>query len=157
MGLFSKSAIALGLSGLLVATASFAGSHAKTDNKAVAARHAQMQLIAYSIGILGATAKGEMEFDAEMVNSAATNLNKMATLDPATLWIAGTEQGAVAGSRAKAEVWSDADGFAAAFEKLASASAALVGAADAAAVGAGMGALGGSCKECHETYRGPKN
>lgn len=158
MNSFKKSAIAVGLSAALIATASVAGSHvAKSSNAAVSARHAQMQIIGYSIGVLGAVAKGEMEFDAAMVNSAATNLNRMATLDPATLWIAGTEQGAVDGSRAKAEIWSDSAGFAEKFADMDKASAALMGAADVDAVRAGMGALGGTCKACHEKYRGPKN
>ena len=142
----------------IVATAAWSDGHGKSpEAKAVDARHAQMQVLGYSIGILGATAKGEMEFDSAMVDSAAENIATMATLNPASLWIEGTEQGAIEDSRAKAEIWSDREGFEAAFEKLETAASALVGAADAAAVGAGMGDLGGACKNCHETYRGPEN
>ena len=61
------------------------------------------------------------------------------------------------GSRGKAEIWSDAAGFKAKFGDMETAALSMVGAADAATVGAGMGALGGSCKACHEIYRGPKN
>lgn len=158
MNHFIKSIAALGLSTAIIATASMAGSHAKEGmNPAVAARHHQMQMVGYSIGILGAVAKGEMEFDAAMVSSAAKNLNALATMDRATLWIEGTEQGAADGSRAKAEIWSDPDGFAERFQALADASAALVDASDVDAVRAGMGDLGGTCKACHEKYRGPKN
>lgn len=155
---YTKSIAALALSAGIIATASVAGSHSsKTMDPAVAARHSQMQIVGYSIGILGAVAKGEMAYDAAMVASAAANINAMAKLDRATLWTSGTEQGAAEGSRSKAEVWSDPAGFDAKFQGLADASAALMTAADAAAVGAGMGALGGACKACHETYRGPKN
>ncbi|NNK15272.1 MAG: cytochrome c [Sulfitobacter sp.] len=158
MNLFMKSTVALGLGAAVIATVSMAGSHSSEKlNPAVAARHHQMQMVGYSIGILGAVAKGEMEYDAAMVSSAAKNLNALAQMDRATLWIEGTEQGATAGSRAKAEIWSDPDGFAEKFQALADASAALIDASDAAAVGAGMGDLGGSCKGCHEKYRGPKN
>ncbi|NEK22222.1 cytochrome c [Sulfitobacter sp. JBTF-M27] len=158
MNLFMKSTMALGLGVAVIATASIAGSHSSEKlNPAVAARQHQMQIVGYSIGILGAVAKGEMEYDAAMVSSAAKNLNALAQLDRASLWIEGTEQGATAGTRAKAEIWSDPDGFAEKFEALADASAALIDASDAAAVGAGMGDLGGSCKGCHEKYRGPKN
>lgn len=158
MNRLTKITTAFGLSAGIIATASVAGSHSAADlNPAVAARHYQMQMIGYSIGILGAVAKGEMEYDAAMVSSAAKNLSNLAKLDGATLWVAGTEQGAAKGSRAKAEIWSDPAGFAAGFEKLATASAALIDAADAGAVGAGMGAIGGSCKDCHQSYRGPKN
>lgn len=147
----------LTLSAALVATAAFAASHADEAPAAVKARHAQMQLVSYHTGVLGSIAKGEMPYDSAMVDASAKNLAALATMEHATLWVAGTEQGAVAGSRAKPEIWSDAAGFKAKFGEVESAAMAMVGAADQAAVGAGMGALGGSCKGCHETYRGPKN
>ncbi|MGC1494637.1 MAG: cytochrome c [Sulfitobacter sp.] len=148
----------VGLSIAIVATAGLAASHtASSSNKAVAARHAQMQMIGYNTGLLGAMAKGEVDFSAEMANSAAINLNMLAKMDTSTLWTEGTEQGAADGSRAKAEIWSDAAGFADKFADLEKASAAMIGAADVDAVKAGMGAIGGACKACHESYRGPKN
>ncbi|MCX7559885.1 cytochrome c [Sulfitobacter sp. F26204] len=156
MNFLTKATLVIGMSTAIIASAALADGHAK-ENPAVAARQHQMQMIGYSIGILGAVAKGEMEYDAAMVSGAASNLATLASMDRATLWIEGTEQGAVDGSRAKAEIWSDPDGFAEKFSALGDAATALVGAADAAAVGAGMGSLGGACKACHETYRGPKN
>ena len=153
-----KGSFAIGMGAAILATATFAAGHSeKAAKDAVAARQAQMQIVSYSTGILGAMAKGEAEFDAAMANSAAANLNAMAKLDPASLWVPGTEQGTVEGSRAKAEVWSDAAGFADKFAALEKASADMMGAADVDAVKAGMGAIGGACKACHETYRGPKN
>lgn len=156
MKLFPKNALGLTLTAGLIATAGFAASHSSVSNKTVAARHAQMIMVSYHTGVLGGIAKGETEYSAEMVDAAATNLRELAKMQKATLWVAGTEQGAVDGSRAKAEIWSDPEGFAAAFTDMENAASALIGAADAAAVGAGMGALGGSCKACHEKYRGPK-
>ncbi|MGJ8546680.1 MAG: c-type cytochrome [Sulfitobacter sp.] len=152
-----KTMLACGLGAGLIATAAFAESHSNETNKAVSARHAQMEMIAYHTGILGGIAKGEAEFDADTVRAAAENLQALASLAPATLWTPGTEQGAVEGSRAKAEVFSDMAGFETKLADLANAAGAVAGAADAAAVGAGMGAVGGACKACHETYRGPKN
>lgn len=155
---FAKSIAALGLGAAIIATASFAESHAAKDlDPAVAARHYQMQMVGYHTGILGAIAKGEAEYDAAIVAAAAKNLAALASMERATLWVEGTEQGVSAGSRAKAEIWSDPDGFAERMQALADASTALMDASDAAAVGAGMGDLGGSCKACHEKYRGPKN
>ncbi|NNE51902.1 MAG: cytochrome c [Sulfitobacter sp.] len=142
---------------LVIATAGFAGSHAvKSSNATVAARHNQMQMVGYHIGVLGAVAKGEMAYDAAMVEAAAKNLAALATMERATLWAEGTEQGAADLSRAKAEIWQEPDAFAAKFKALEEASLAMVGAADAAAVGAAMGPLGGACKGCHEQFRGPK-
>jgi cytochrome c556 len=158
MSVFFRTPFAVGLSIAIVATAGFAANHtASPGDKAVAARQAQMQIVGYSTGILGDIAKGEMEFDAEMVNSAATNLNTLAKLNLASLWVPGTEQGAVEGTRAKPEIWSDRAGFVEKFAGLEKASADLMGAADVDAVKAGMGPLGGACKACHDTYRGPKN
>lgn len=142
----------------IIGTASVAGSHAaKSDNPAVAARHFQMQMIGYHTGLLGAIAKGDAPFDAAKVEASAKNLAALARMAPATLWVAGTEQGAATASRAKPEVWSDSAGFAKSFEELARASDALMTAGDVDAVRAGMGALGQSCKNRHQTYRGPKN
>lgn len=158
MYFFPKAIVGVTIAAALVATASLAASHsAKSSNAAVAARHAQMQMVAYNIGVLGSVAKGEMEFDAEMVNSAASNLKSLAAFDPASVWIEGTAQGEVDGSRAKAEIWSDRVGFLAGFKKLEDAANTLVGAESVEAVQAGMGALGNACKDCHEGYRGPKN
>ena len=151
-----KTSLALCAATAVAATAAFAASHTSAGDKTVAARHAQMSMIAYHTGMLGSIAKGEMAFDQAMVDAAATNIRELAKLDRTTLWIAGTEQGAVEGSRAKAEIWQDAAGFADAFTQLENAAGAIVGASDAAAVGAGMGALGGSCKNCHEKFRGPE-
>ncbi len=153
----TQQTLALAVSAAIIATAGFAASHVSTsDSAAVNARHAQMQLIAYNTGILGNMAKGEVEFDAAMAQSAAKNLNAAASLDRATLWIEGTEQGAVDGSRAKAEIWTDAAGFDAKFKALQDASAAVMDAADLDAVKAGMGPIGKACGDCHDTFRGPK-
>lgn len=155
---FTKSKLAIAVGTALVATASIADSHAtKSSNADVAARHAMMGLVGQNIGILGDTAKGEIAFNAGLVQAAATNLNMLAKIDPTTLWTAGTEQGAADLSRAKPEIWSDAAGFAQKFDDMADASAALMDVADLEGLRAGMGALGGTCKACHESYRGPKN
>ena len=126
----TKSITAIGISPALIAPAGFAATHSeKAASDAVNARHAQMQLIAYHTGILGGMAKGETEYNAEMATAAATNLHAAAGFEPGTLWLEGTEQGAVEGSRAKAEIWSDSEGFNDAFMALETASADMIEAA----------------------------
>jgi cytochrome c556 len=147
--------IALG-AGIAATTAFAQGEADKARADAVSARHAQMQMVGYHTGVLGGIAKGEVAYDSAVVDAAAQNLVALSGMKHATLWIADTEQGAVEGSRAKPEIWTDRAGFEAKFEDLSTAAQSLVGAADAAAVGAGMAALGESCKACHETYRGPR-
>lgn len=158
MNILKKTLLTAALSSCVIGTAVIADAHSdKTAPASVNARHAQMGMIGYHIGVLGGIAKGDTPYDSAVVDAAAKNLAALAGMQGATLWIEGTEQGAVAASRAKPEIWSDMEGFKAKFADLESASLAMVGAADQAAVGANMGALGGSCKACHETYRGPKN
>ncbi len=54
----------------------------------------------------------------------------------------------------KPEAWSDAEGFAAAVNKLEEAAAGVQGAFDSNGdMGAALKALGGSCKGCHDDYR----
>ncbi|MEX3315540.1 cytochrome c [Sulfitobacter sp. PS-8MA] len=156
----TKSITAIGLGAVMIATAGFAASHSeKAANAAVKARQAQMQLIAYHTGILGGMAKGETEYDAEMAKVAASNLHAAAGLDPASLWLEGTEEGAVEGSRAKPEIWSDMDGFGKALENLRTTSAEMIDTAgtDLDALRAGMNGLGKACGACHDDYRVPKD
>ncbi|WP_375227663.1 c-type cytochrome [Roseobacter sp. S98] len=136
----------------------FGGGHSDT-NPAVKARNAQMSLIAYNMGILGAMAKGETEFSTETATAAATSLAKVAKLDRSILWTEGTVQGDVPGTRAKAEIWSDAAGFEKAAVGLETAADGLVAAAgqDLDALRAAMQAAGASCGTCHKAYRGPRN
>lgn len=140
--------------------AAFAAEHAdKALKAAVNARQAQMQLISFNTGILGAMAKGDIPFDAASATAAAQNLNAAANLNCSVMWIPGTEQGAVEDTRAKPEIWTDAAGIAEKFTALQTASAAMETAAgaDQAALQAAMADLGGACKACHEKYRGPEN
>lgn len=75
------------------------------------------------------------------------------------LWLDGSKQGAVPGSCAKPDIWSDAAGFEAAATALETASAAMTDAAgtDLDALRAAMGSFGKTCGDCHKAYRGPRN
>lgn len=158
MTITRTSIFCLALAGL--ATAAVAANHSdKAAMAAVEARKAQMKLIAYHTGILGAMAKGETEYDSETARNAAMNLHAAAGLARGTMWIEGTEQGAIGDSRAKAEIWSDPDGFAEKFTALETESGEMIDAAsaDLDSLRAGMGSVGQACKSCHDTYRGPEN
>jgi cytochrome c556 len=137
-----------------------ADGHAeKAMAAAIEARKHQMQLNGYSMGILGAMAKGDVAFDAATATAAASNLAATAKLDRSILWLDGTIQGEVPNTRAKAEIWSDAAGFEKSATDLETAADALVAAAgtDLAALQEAMKAAGASCGACHEKYRGPRN
>ena len=52
---------------------------------AIKARKSVMQLYAHSLGILGAMAKGEAEYDAAQAAAAANNLKAVANLDQSSI------------------------------------------------------------------------
>ena len=145
---------------LTIATSAIADGHSSEAlMKATDARHAQMQMIGYHTGILGSMAKGTTPYDADIAKAAADNLAAAASMNRITLWLEGSEQGTIEGSRAKAEIWSDPEGFegkAIALETT-SLSMALAAGTGLEALQGAMGGVGESCGACHKAYRGPKN
>lgn len=154
---FRLSALALVVAGL--AAPALADGHGAALEAATKARKANMSMISYNTGILGAMAKGETPYDASVAAAAAENLSAAASMNRIVLWIEGSEQGAVPGSRAKTEIWSDAAGFEEDAMALETAAAAMVAAAgtDLDSLRAAMGPVGAACADCHKAYRGPQN
>jgi len=115
-------------------------------------RHMAMEAVGDAMKSLGAMAKKAAPFDAAVVKASATtiadNLKKAQGLFPA-----GSGGGE---SRAKPEIWSDAAGFEKGMKDAQAAAVALQSVSDEAAYGPALGALGGSCKSCHDKYRIPK-
>ena len=150
----------LTLAAAAIAASAFADGHATPDlESAVKARQANMSMIGYNTGILGDMAKGELAYDAAMATAAAENLSAAAAMNRMVLWMEGSEQGVVAGTRAKAEIWTDADEFDQSAVALETAAAAMISAAgtDLDSLRAAMGPIGASCGDCHKAYRGPRN
>lgn len=131
----------------LSAGAAFAEEE-RTDPNAIA-REELMETIGKNVGIIGDMAGGKTAFDAAAAEGAK------AALVEATGKIEATFQGQGAAdpaSEAKPEIWANWDDFL----KKAKAASDAAGALDVASVDtikAGMGALGGACKDCHTTYR----
>jgi cytochrome c556 len=145
---------------IIMTTLAGADNYSNSElKKATAARHSQMQMIAYHTGLLSEMAKGSTAYNADLATAAAENLATVASMKRITLWLIGSEQGAIAKSRAKSEIWSDSIGFektALAFE---AASNAMIIAAgqNVDTLRTAMSSIGKSCQSCHESYRGPKN
>ncbi|MEM8631887.1 MAG: cytochrome c [Pseudomonadota bacterium] len=142
-----------------VATALFAAGHTTPEGQVVAARNAQMTLYGYHVGLLGNMAKGEVPYDADLARSTAEFLAAMAGASQDQLWVPGTEQGVVDGSRAKADIWTDPDGFAAELARFSEATQALANAAGEGleSMQGALGPVGRGCGSCHDAYRGPRN
>jgi adenylosuccinate lyase len=145
------------LSKLAVAACAVAGIVLAASLVAVAAdayheRHMAMEAVGDAMRPLAAIAKKEAPFDAAVVKTNATtiaeNLEKASGHFPA-----GSGGGQ---SRAKAEIWSDAAGFEKSMKDAVAAATALQSVKDEAAYGAAFGAVGSSCKSCHDKYRLPR-
>lgn len=123
---------------------------------AIKARRGYYQVVSHNAGALFAMAKGDVEYNAEQATTHAKNLEMLSQMNNSTMWPAGSSNADRAGkTRALPVIWSTfpaigekGKAFGAATAKLA---ASAGGGLDA--LRADIGALGASCKGCHETYR----
>ncbi len=118
-------------------------------------RQAAMKQNGKAMGMLVPIVKGEKPYDAAVVKEAATmlveDMKKAAMNFPE-----GSGEGPPE-TYAKPEIWSDPEGFKAAFDKAMAASEALAMTADEASFKAAFPAVGASCGGCHEKFRRPKD
>jgi cytochrome c556 len=142
MRLPSKSLI-----GMLALCASVAIAAEATD-PAARARQELMGVIGMNMKTLGDMAGGKSAFDAAAAETAKAALIAAAAEIPATF----ETQSSDPKSKAKPEIWADFEHFRKEADELGEAAAAL----DVASVDtlkAGLGAVGGVCKDCHTEYR----
>lgn len=137
---------------LLVAAALLAGTalaqNARTEPNAVA-RGEIMFAFGGAMKTLGGMAGGEMAFDGAAAQAAKDALVAAVAAAPEAFTTQGETDPA---SKAKPEIWANWDDFAA---KVAAMSAGVdaLDVTSAETIGAGMGAIGGACKDCHMAYR----
>lgn len=120
---------------------------------AVKYREAAMTLMGSHFGRMGPVAKKEAPYDKDKIKENVALLNTLAAL-PWVAYGAGTE-----GGEAKAEIWSDPDGFKQAQDQFKAGMVKLTAAADAGdfdAFRVAFGTVGKSCKSCHDSYRKKK-
>lgn len=145
------------LSGLSVfALVATLGLGTATAGDPAADRQAMMKNVGASMRVAAGMVKGKIPFDALAAELAMRTMNSTALAYPA-MFPKGSESGA--DTEAAPAIWSDSAGFAASSAELASASLA---AAEAAKGGAdafkgAFGAVGKTCKGCHEKFRIKKN
>ena len=102
-------------------------------------------------GRIGAMANGKVPFDAKAATEDAEIVHAMAQL-PWAGFAAGTE-----GGKAKSEIWKEQARFKEHSDKLQAESVKLVAAAKTGnldTLKASFGATAGTCKACHDAYRG---
>ncbi len=144
----------------LAAPAAFAGSHG--GNPAVKARQSHMQLYLHNLGIIGAMARGNAEYDAEAAQAAADNLVALTKLSQRTYWAPGTSNADLGEETRLLPALFEDGGFARAMEiggALAEATEGLAAVAGNGleAVGPALGPVGRQCGACHEAFQQPRN
>jgi cytochrome c556 len=134
---------------VLAASVAFAGEATDPDAKA---RQDTMDAIGMQMKVLGEMAGGKTPYDAAAAEAAKAALIAAATNIP----VAFEKQGAAdEKSTAKAEIWTNWDDFLKDAEALKTAATAM-DVASVETIGAGMGAVGATCKDCHTEYRAMK-
>lgn len=140
----TKAALVTGFA--LAATMLYAAE--RTDPNAIA-REELMETIGKNTKTLGDMAGGKAEFDAAAAEAAKAAIVEAAAKIPATF---ETQGGADPADEAKPEIWANWDDFTKKAGALEAAATAL-DSSSLEAVQAGMGAIGGACKDCHTSYR----
>jgi len=147
---------------IFFATNLFSSASAGEFDRHIKARQAYMQLYAFNLGILGAIAKGEMDYNADLAKASANNILSIAKMSNGAMWPKGSDM-ATAGNEkltwAKAAIWAN-------FGQVAEKHQALTDAATKMAAEAGngidsiranIGDVGKSCGSCHKSFREPKS
>jgi len=119
---------------------------------AVKYRQSSLSVMATHFSRIGAVVKGEKPYDKTAVEADAAIVEMMAKL-PWSAFPAGSN---VANSKAKPEIWSEQDKFKAAADKTQAEVSKLSAAAKAGdlnAIKTAFGAVGQSCKACHDNFR----
>lgn len=146
--LLAAAAVIAGLVTALPAAAQF-----QKPEDAIKYRQSAFTVMANHLGRVGAMAQGRVPFDAKVAADNTAIVVTMSTL-PFAAFGEGTDKGMP--HRAKPEIWRESAKFKAAADKMAEEVKKLDAAARAGsldAVRAAMGAVGGSCKACHDDFR----
>jgi len=130
--------------------------------KQIQARQSFMKVYSFNLGLLGAMAKGEADYDAKLASAAANNLLAAAKMDNSAMWPAGSDadaEGLKDKTRAKPENWTTWPEASEKHQALTDALTAMAAEAGNGleAVQVNMGAVGDGCKGCHESFRVPKD
>ncbi len=133
---------------------SFGGAALAVDDP-IKTRQDLMKGIGDSMKALGQMAKGEIEYDAAKAQAAVETIHTNIQTFPNHFPEGSTEGKTEAGPK----IWTDMEGFETIANNLEMASADAIPAVgqDLDSLRGALGAIGKSCKECHEGYRVKKD
>ncbi len=152
----NRSLLAAAVATLGLAAALPAAAQWQKPEDAIKYRQSVLTVMANHFGRVGAMAQGRVPFDAKVAAENAALVAELSKL-PWAAFGEGTDKGLP--NRAKPEIWKDSAKFKAASEKMIAEVAKLETAAKSGnfdAVKAAAGAVGGSCKGCHDDFRAEK-
>lgn len=125
------------------------------DMNAIQARQACMKSNGAAMGVMVPMIKGEKPYDNAAIQAALATAGTTCA-GWANWWGEDSKPGGATETWAKEAIWTDAAGFEAAGAKYGAAVGALKATSDEAGFKAAFGELGGACKNCHDTFRRPK-
>jgi cytochrome c556 len=146
-----KRGIAVALLGI-AGVVSFSAQAQMKPEDAIKLRQSAMKLIGYNFGSIGAMVNDKKPYNKDEAIRNATHLDGLVS-QPWEFFVAGSDKGE---TKAKGEIWKEADKFKAAGEKLQAEMGKLAQVAkggDLAALKTQFGATGQACKGCHDNYR----
>jgi len=147
----AAAAAAIALSGAAFAQEDDEGPFARQ----IEARQGIMNYFALNLGVLGAMAKGEADYDAAAARKAAENLVAASGLDMSMLWPAGSDNVAHKNTAALPALWAEGADVGAKAGALKDAALRMQEAAgtDLVALQGAMEGLGAACTGCHKPFR----
>ena len=151
-------AVAGGLGSAAYITSAGPAQAAPTEaqKQAVQARRGYFRMIAMNFGPLVAMAKGEAPYDKDKAALYGGNIGSLAKVDLTPVFPEGTDNDAMFGeTRTLPKLWANFDVAKKKDDAFEQAAAALAAAAPNGldALRPTVGALGGTCKGCHDEYR----
>lgn len=147
-----KNALSIALAAAAVITAAPAMAQFQKPEDAVKYRKASFTVMAAHFGRIGAMANGRVPFDAKVAAENAALVETLSKL-PWDAFGPGTDKG---DTRALPAIWTEQAQFKAGAEKFQAEAAKLNAAAKTGnldAIKTAFGAVGQSCKACHDNYR----
>ena len=147
------SSVALLALGAVVAAAPLTAQNANRGAQQIKYRQSAYTIIGAQMGILGGMASGKAPYDARAFQTAADRMAVLSTI-AAESFPAGSDAGAP--TKAKAGIWAEQAEFQKLMKDFTDRAAAVAQAARSGSldtVKPAVGALGGSCKACHDKYK----
>ncbi|WP_093310902.1 c-type cytochrome [Allopseudospirillum japonicum] len=120
---------------------------------AIEYRRAVFQLVKWNFAPMGDMVKGKTEFDAERFEVLAQRLAALSEMPLEGFSVEGSDKG---DTKARAEIWSQWDDFAAGmqqFEKNAQELASVASSGDLEQIKPAFAAVGKTCKGCHDNFK----